>query len=111
MINSIEGFIKSLIIGIFILILGGKYVTKTIQNVLRLVDLWFNYGFDNNVNELITKKFDQINVDVWLLIVPQLFARINIQEYSINKSLMDLLIKIANVHPQALIFPYFLSIK
>ncbi len=100
-INAINGFTNSIII-------GDKNRSKTFQDLLRLIDLFFKYGSDTNeISSLISNNFNLINTDCYLDVVPQLICRIDIMNKNkiIFKILSELLVKIGKKHPRALIYP------
>jgi FKBP12-rapamycin complex-associated protein len=78
--------------------------TKTLQNTLRLLKLWFNHGSLPEIEQIIREGFDKIDLKVWIHVIPQLLARINIKENVIRNSLNDLLERISQKFPQALIY-------
>ena len=50
-----------------------------------------------------------ISVDTWLNVIPQLVARIHIENVRIKKQLVSLLTILTKAHPQALIYPLTVS--
>ena len=101
--NSILGFTKSVCI-------GGKNISKTLQDILRIIDVWFIMGQEETIDKLVFKSFDTIDIDTWLLVIPQLLARVNIKDERIKNTLSKLLTKIGLTHPRALIYPYIIII-
>lgn len=102
--NAINGFMHAVCI-------GGKNISKTLQDLLRLIDLWFNMGDKEEIDKLIHKAFEMIDLDSWLLVIPQLLARVNIIDERIKNSLSFLLRKIGNTHPRALLYPLIVMNK
>ena len=96
--NAIKGFTKSVCI-------GGKSISKTLQDLLRLIDLWFQVGSDSTLNELIMTSFDQIAIESWLMVIPQLLARVGVTNETIRNSLVYILKKIGLNHPRSLSYP------
>ena len=41
------------------------------------------------------KGFDKIDLKVWIDVIPQLLARVDIKDYAIRKNLIDLLERIS----------------
>ena len=101
--NSIIGFTKSVCI-------GGKNISKTLQDILRIIDVWFIMGHEEKIHDLVIQSFDTIDIDTWLLVIPQLLARVNIRDDRIKNTLSILLKRIGSSHPRALIYPYLLII-
>ena len=97
-INAVNGFKNSLCI-------GGKNKNKTFQDLLRLIDIFFTSGSINNeLLSLISICFNEIEVDAFLNVIPQLLCRFNINKSNVLSVLILLLIKIGKAHPRAIIF-------
>lgn len=62
---------------------------------MRLLKLWFRHGNLIEIEEIIRKGFDTIDLKVWINVIPQLLARVDIKDIIIRKSLIDLLEKIS----------------
>ena len=78
--------------------------TKTLQNTLRLLKLWFRHGNLPEIESIVRDGFDKIDLKVWISVIPQLLARVEIKDIVIRKSLIDLLERISIKFPQALIY-------
>lgn len=102
--NSLNGFINSVCI-------GGANISKTLQDLLRLIDVWFLMGDKAEIDKLIDIAINKIDLDSWLLVIPQLLARVIIIDERIKNSLVKLLKKIGNHHPRALIYPLIVMNK
>ena len=102
--NAIKGFTTSVTI-------GGKNISKTLQDLLRLVDVWFQIGEDKSLLNLIRESFNKISIDSWLVVIPQLLARVNIKNEMIRETLVELLRKIGLNHPWAIIYPLIVMKK
>ncbi|KAF0683063.1 Aste57867_24843 [Aphanomyces stellatus] len=93
--SAIHGFFKSITYG------SVRYdVTK---DVLRLLTLWFNYGGRPDVHAAMSEGLTKVSIDTWLEFIPQLIARLHSTQT--NTLLNDLLSRIGQHHPQALIYP------
>ena len=44
--------------------------TKTLQNTLRLLKLWFRHGSIFEIEEIVRKGFDKIDLKVWIDVIP-----------------------------------------
>ena len=90
-INAVNGFKNSLLI-------GGKNKNKTFQDLLRLIDIFFTIG-DKSVNllNLISESFDNIDIDAFLNVLPQLLCRFDLNNIKILEVLFHILIKIGLV--------------
>ena len=95
--NSIVGYTKSVS-------LGGKNISRTLQDLLQLIDIWFDVGGDPDIDNLINKSFVSIDLETWLLVIPQLLARVNTIEETIKSSLLKLLKKMGKMQPRALVY-------
>lgn len=105
-INSIKGFARSIILG-----QGQNNVATILQDTLRLLTLWFTYGAKAGVGQILKNELDQISPDNWLSVIPQLIARMNLKTFEIAVLLKKLLIKLAAIHPQALVCPISVALN
>jgi len=96
--NAIEGFIKSVCI-------GEKNTAKIFQDLLLLLNIWFQVGSEVSINKLILKGINDISLENWTLVIPQLLARINISNTLIRKTLIKLLKIIVSKMPRSLTYP------
>eukprot|EP01119_Soliformovum_irregulare_P019910 TRINITY_DN6394_c0_g1_i2.p1 TRINITY_DN6394_c0_g1~~TRINITY_DN6394_c0_g1_i2.p1 ORF type:complete len:736 (-),score=240.02 TRINITY_DN6394_c0_g1_i2:105-2312(-) len=85
--------------------------SQTFQDTLRLITLWWKYGALQEVESALQDAFNIINIDAWLLVIPQLIARIHAPNQSVRKMIQDLLISIGRAHPQALVYPITVAAK
>ena len=98
--NAIKGFKNSLMI-------GGKNKNKTFQDLLRLLDIFFNSGIKNNdLLLLISNVLNVIEIEAYLNVLPQLICRFDIKEKKVLEILINILIKIGKAHPQAVIYSF-----
>ena len=97
-INAVNGFKHSLSI-------GGKNRNKTFQDLLRLIDIFFSIGDkSDNLLNLISESFNNIDIDVFLNVIPQLLCRFDLNNTKILVVLFNILIKIGLSHPNSIIF-------
>lgn len=82
-----------------------KNSSLVLQDILRIITLWFTYGNREEVINAINRGFNIISLDTWLYVIPQLVARIHIEDSSAKKLLISLLIQLSKAHPQALVYP------
>lgn len=73
--------------------------------------IWFRHGNYEQIDELVRDGIDKINLRVWIPVIPQLMARIDIKENKIRQLLIDLLERLSQKYPQALIYSLNLSQK
>lgn len=98
-IEAIRGFTRSINYG------QEQSAANILQDTLRLLTLWFNYGSNEAVYDVLKIELDTVSAEHWLLVIPQLIARIQMKSPEISGLLRKLLVKIADVHPQALVCP------
>jgi len=91
--NAAKGFVKSIALS----------PGKNLQDTLRLLTLFFQYPTE--VSYQFMEGLDTLNVDLWLQVIPQIIARIQSNLDEISKPLQNLLTRIGQAHPQALVYP------
>ncbi|RLN97992.1 hypothetical protein BBJ28_00023313, partial [Nothophytophthora sp. Chile5] len=102
-VRAIQGFFRSISFG------HTSYdVTK---DVLRLLTLWFAHGNRSDVHLAMSTGFQDASVDTWLDVIPQLIARIDTPNPKTSELLHELLSRIGQAHPQALIYPITVASK
>lgn len=75
------------------------------QDILRLLTLWFSYGGHDLVSNFFSKGREDIAIDTWLDVIPQIIARIQTPLTNLRRDLNRLLKEVGVRHPQALIYP------
>eukprot|EP00252_Welwitschia_mirabilis_P018999 TRINITY_DN4284_c0_g1_i1.p1 TRINITY_DN4284_c0_g1~~TRINITY_DN4284_c0_g1_i1.p1 ORF type:complete len:1768 (+),score=306.64 TRINITY_DN4284_c0_g1_i1:368-5305(+) len=83
----------------------------SLQDILRLLTLWFNYGAAPNVQEALQEGFQYVNIDTWLVVLPQIIARIHSNIPAVRELIQSLLVRIGRNHPQALMYPLLVACK
>ncbi|CAF3785120.1 unnamed protein product, partial [Rotaria sp. Silwood1] len=101
-IPAVKGLFKSIVL---------SKAKHCLQNTLRLLTLWFEYGQYHEVYEVITNGYQTVPIEVWLYVLPQLIARIDSSKPLVNKLIRHLLIEVGRQHPQALIYPLIVASK
>ena len=89
---------------------GMSEATK-LQDILRLLHLWFNHGHKHFVSEALLNGFNFVIVDTWLDVIPQIIARLQTAQKDIAALIQKLLIKVGQVHPQALVYALAVASK
>eukprot|EP01062_Namystynia_karyoxenos_P028013 TRINITY_DN2131_c0_g1_i1.p1 TRINITY_DN2131_c0_g1~~TRINITY_DN2131_c0_g1_i1.p1 ORF type:complete len:2623 (+),score=1020.62 TRINITY_DN2131_c0_g1_i1:162-7871(+) len=102
-VSAIEGYIKSVTIG--------PNNSSVLQDVLRLLTLWFQFGGQERVERALREGFELVKLDVWLLVIPQIIARAHTSERRIANLLRWLLCRIGREFPQALVWPLTVCIR
>jgi len=96
--KAANGFFKSIVLG------RARSKSNVLQDILRLLTLWFTDGGGDDMFRTFSKGFDDVPIGLWLEVVPQLIARIHTQTPQVNVLLTKLLTRIGKTHPQALIY-------
>ncbi|MEQ2157411.1 hypothetical protein GOODEAATRI_001570 [Goodea atripinnis] len=84
---------------------------NNLQDTLRVLTLWFDYGHWPEVNEALVEGIKTIQIDTWLQVIPQLIARIDTPRALVGRLIHQLLTDIGRYHPQALIYPLTVASK
>lgn len=100
-IPAIEGFFKSISLS------NGS----AIQDTLRLLTLWFDHGHHTAIYDALFEGIRQIDIKIWLQVIPQLIARIDSPRSLVAKLVHILLTDIGKSHPQALVYPLTVATK
>mmetsp|Transcript_41301 Transcript_41301/g.43214 ORF Transcript_41301/g.43214 Transcript_41301/m.43214 type:complete len:1137 (-) Transcript_41301:148-3558(-) len=96
--NAVVAFINAVKI-------GGSNIARTMQDLLRIIEIWFLVGSKEIIAEQIYNAIEAIESESWMLVIPQLLARINIIDENIRNMLSCLFKKLGDSHPRALIYP------
>lgn len=100
-VPAVEGFFKSINLS----------HGSSLQDTLRLLTLWFDYGQWPEVHEAIVEGIRTIEINTWLQVIPQLIARIDTPRALVGRLIHSLLIDIGKSHPQALVYPLTVASK
>lgn len=84
---------------------------NSLQDTLRLLTLWFDYGHIANVHEAVVDGIKTVSIETWLQVIPQLIARIDTPRQLVGDLILQLLKDIGKHHPQALIYPLTVASK
>ncbi|XP_043210340.1 serine/threonine-protein kinase mTOR-like isoform X1 [Amphibalanus amphitrite] len=100
-VPAVQGFVRSISLN----------TGSSLQDTLRLLTLWFEYGQVPEVNDALTEGLRKIKIDNWLQVIPQLIARIDTPRPLIARLITSLLTELGKVHPQALVYPLTVAKK
>ncbi|GIL44136.1 hypothetical protein Vafri_1666 [Volvox africanus] len=103
---AVHGFFRSVSLG---QAAGDR--TGNLQDILRLLTLWFNHGAYKEVRVALQDGFQMVSIDTWLVVIPQIIARIHTQNTDVRQLIHQLLVKIGRHHPQALMYPLLVATK
>ncbi|KAL1355438.1 serine/threonine-protein kinase TOR isoform X1 [Arachis hypogaea] len=90
---------------------NAKGVDDSLQDILRLLTLWFNHGATAEVQMALTRGFSLVNINTWLVVLPQIIARIHSNNHAVRELIQSLLVRIGQNHPQALMYPLLVACK
>ncbi|ONK75401.1 uncharacterized protein A4U43_C03F16470 [Asparagus officinalis] len=90
---------------------NAKGVDDSLQDILRLLTLWFNYGATSEVQTALQKGFSLVKIEMWLVVLPQIIARIHSNNKAVRELIQSLLVRIGRGHPQALMYPLLVACK
>lgn len=99
-VPSIKGFFHSISLS----------SSNFLQDTLRLLTLWFKFGFIPEAAQAMTEGFNMVKIDNWLEVIPQLISRIHQPNPIVSKSLFGLLADLGKAHPQALVYPLAVAV-
>ncbi|XP_024933499.1 serine/threonine-protein kinase TOR isoform X2 [Ziziphus jujuba] len=90
---------------------NAKGVDDSLQDILRLLTLWFNHGATVEVQIALQRGFALVNINTWLVVLPQIIARIHSNNRAVRELIQSLLVRIGQSHPQALMYPLLVACK
>ncbi|ETO28610.1 phosphatidylinositol kinase Tor2 [Reticulomyxa filosa] len=82
-----------------------------LQDILRLLQVWFNHGNDDRVSNVLRNGFNTVPVETWLAVIPQIIARLPTASKEIATLIEELLSKVGKQHPQSLVYPLAVASK
>ncbi|CAM0955895.1 unnamed protein product [Alopecurus aequalis] len=88
-----------------------KGVDDSLQDILRLLTLWFNHGATSEVKTALENGFSLVKIEMWLVVLPQIIARIHSNNRIVRELIQELLVRIGKGHPQALMYPLLVACK
>ena len=93
---AVSGFIESITLSLD---------TNLLQDILRLLTLWFTHGSNRDVSDVLQNGVMRIPIKTWMQVIPQLIARIDMPDRSVRDLIHQVLNDVGREHPQALIYP------
>lgn len=100
-VPAVQAFFRSIALS------GGN----SLQDTLRLLTLWFQFGYHEDVSSALSQGFSTVSVDTWLEVIPQIIARIHAPNINVRRLIHQLLCSVGRAHPQALIYPLTVASK
>ncbi|ELP86268.1 serine/threonine protein kinase TOR1, putative [Entamoeba invadens IP1] len=98
---AVNAFVQSLLLS----------KTNHLQDTLRLLTLLFKFGKFREVEHAVTAGINDLPVDIWLHVVPQIIARIQSDVSSVRRVTTQLLTMIGKAHPQAIVYALTVASK
>ncbi|KAI3435635.1 hypothetical protein D9Q98_001694 [Chlorella vulgaris] len=89
----------------------GTSAAANLQDILRLLTLWFSYGAAPDVEAALVDGFGHVSIETWLVVIPQVIARIHTSSVPVRRLIHSLLVRIGRHHPQALMYPLLVACK
>ncbi|CAK9144986.1 unnamed protein product [Ilex paraguariensis] len=105
-VSAVDGYFHSIACAAH-----AKGVDDSLQDILRLLTLWFNHGTSTEVQMALQKGFAHVNINTWLVVLPQIIARIHSNNQAVRELIQSLLVRIGQSHPQALMYPLLVACK
>ncbi|KAE8191680.1 hypothetical protein CF336_g4763 [Tilletia laevis] len=93
-VPAIEGFFRSIALA----------QGSSLQDTLRLLTLWFDFGDQVNVNEAVREGLRNVSIDTWLGVIPQIVARFENPSERVRGLIHVLMCELGKAHPQALVY-------
>ena len=79
--------------------------SNVLQDILRLLTLWFNYGMLTEIYRALQEGFVCVSIETWLQVIPQLIARLSTRNPHILDLLLGLLKKTWEKAPSSAYIP------
>lgn len=111
---AVQGFFRSIELGQATSgdrLSDGRSNSTNLQDILRLLTLWFAHGAAPDVEAALQEGFGHVSIDTWLAVIPQIIARIHTSSVAVRRLIHSLLVRIGKHHPQALMFPLLVACK
>jgi FKBP12-rapamycin complex-associated protein len=109
--DKVRPYLQPAIEGFFQAIGFAESATLCFPDVLRVLTLWFRHAAVPEVEESLREGFRRVSLDTWIVVIPQLLARIHSPVTVVRRLVHDLLVQLAEVHPQALVYPVGVASK
>jgi len=100
-LHAVRGFVKSIVLA----------RTTKLQDILRLLTLWFKYAGEIEVEPGLREGFETAPLNAWLQVMPQILARLRSPNEQLRQTIHELLSRVAKAYPQAIVFPLTVATK
>ncbi|XP_048128359.1 serine/threonine-protein kinase TOR isoform X2 [Rhodamnia argentea] len=105
-VQAVTGYFHSIACGA-----NTKGGDDSLKDILRLLTLWFNHGATVEVQMALQKGLTLVKINTWLVVLPQIIARIHSNNRAVRELIQSLLVRIGQSHPQALMYPLLVACK
>lgn len=78
---------------------------QSLKAALLTITLWFRHGMHPKVLMAIRRHLARTELRPWLAVIPQLIARMGAKDLALRDSLLEFLIDISHVFPDAICWP------
>ncbi|WVR03316.1 hypothetical protein IAU60_000307 [Kwoniella sp. DSM 27419] len=102
---AVSDYILPALKGLFIAIRAHENPEFIIKALLKLIPLWFRFGDNQAVLDLVKAQLALTPVEPWLSALPQLIARLGTPDADLRHTLISLLKSITSQYPHAVIWP------
>eukprot|EP00667_Euglena_gracilis_P000062 EG_transcript_62 len=89
----------------------GRNKSVVLQDALRLLTIWFDFGHLPEVERVLEEGLETVNTDTWLLVLPQIVARMHVKSPAIKRLIIKSMTRIGTQSPQALIPPLTVALN
>lgn len=109
--DKVRPFLCPAIQGFFEAIGLAESTLLCFPDVLRVLTLWFRHASLPEVEESLREGFRRVSTDTWIVVIPQLIARMHSPQSVVRRLVHELLVQLAALHPQALVYPLAVASK
>ena len=104
-ITAMKSFVNAISLG------TKRWSASVQQDMLNFLTCLFQYGEQPEIAFVINQCVESVPIETWLGVLPQLLARIHLNNPSIRSVLHPLLMRLGEKHPQALMYPLSVLLK
>ncbi|KAJ2781003.1 phosphatidylinositol kinase- protein kinase tor1 [Coemansia interrupta] len=83
----------------------------SLQDMLRLLTVWFNYAQYDQVVQAVQSQLKSISLRMWMQVIPQILARTHIQHQKTIDLIKHILTDIGKFHPNAIMFSLYVAAR
>ncbi|KAJ2369960.1 phosphatidylinositol kinase- protein kinase tor1 [Coemansia sp. RSA 2607] len=83
----------------------------SLQDMLRLLTVWFNYAQFDQVVQAVQSELKSISLRMWMQVIPQILARTHIKHQKTIDLIKHILTEIGKFHPNAIMFSLYVAAR